>query len=95
MRDAQSRLSEFSPTMQALIGFDGVVEDESSEYVCASGNYSYLSRTPGQVASQTNPAQHTGALIDEPYFHGPLVVPAQPAATHGKFIQMLRAQGRL
>ena len=96
VRDAQSRLHEFSPRMQQLMGFDGVEETETDQYVCASGNYSYLSRTPEQVAAQTDAAAHTGAATDEPYYHGPLVVPAEPGqGKHGKFLQRLHALGRL
>ena len=61
----------------------------------AATTCSYLSRTPEQVAAQTDAAAHTGAATDEPYYHGPLVVPAEPDAKHGKFIQRLHALGRL
>jgi hypothetical protein len=104
VRGMHRRLGQFSPQMQRLMGFDGVqnaaegadgLDGDDYSYVCNSGNYQYLSRTPAQVASQTDAARHGGAGSDEPYYHGPLVIPAQPTAKHGKFITKLQTIGRL
>lgn len=68
---------------------------------CEPGSYAYLSRTPQQVASQLDSRKHIGVENDEPFYHGPLVIPKHPAARaaaskgYGLFIERLRQWGRL
>lgn len=95
-REVYNRVHELSPRMQKLLGFDGVADQGHDELRCEPGSYAYLSRTPGQVAEQRDSARHSGADTDEPFYHGPLLVPNEPDdKKHGLWLQKLRTQGRL